>query len=88
MHLLPAADLERWAKFENPNKMPTMLSDLAKDFLKEEQKQRRCQIENLIARIETDQQYGLGATGLFWGFLRKTDPGSRMHSLVIKRLDE
>ena len=46
-----------------------MLSDLAKDFLKEEQKQRRNQIENLIARIETDQQYGLGSTGLFWSWL-------------------
>jgi len=28
----------------------------------------------------------IGATT--WGFLRKTDPGSRTHSLVIKRLDE
>lgn len=56
-------------EFENPNKMATLLSDLAKDFLKEEQKQRRNQIENLIGRIETDQQYGLGATGLFWSWL-------------------
>jgi hypothetical protein len=56
-------------EFENPKKMPIQLSDLAKDFLKEEQKQRRTQIENLIGRIETDQQYGLGITGLVWSWL-------------------
>jgi hypothetical protein len=45
------------------------LPDLAKDFLKEEQKQRRQEIENLIGRIESDKQYGLIITGLIWSWL-------------------
>jgi hypothetical protein len=45
------------------------LPDSAKDFLKEEQKQRRQGIENLIGRIESDQRYGLIITGLIWSWL-------------------
>jgi hypothetical protein len=45
------------------------LPDSAKDFLKEEQRQRRQEIENLIGRIESDQRYGLIITGLIWSWL-------------------
>jgi hypothetical protein len=45
------------------------LSEVAKDFLKEEQKQRRQEIENLIARIENDMKIGLIGTGVIWSWL-------------------
>lgn len=45
------------------------LGDPAKEFFKEEQKQRRAEIENLIGRIEGDQRYGLVVTGLVWSWL-------------------
>jgi hypothetical protein len=45
------------------------LSDLAKDFLKEEQKQRRQEIERYIGQIESDQRYGLIITGVIWSWL-------------------
>jgi hypothetical protein len=45
------------------------LPDSAKDFLKEEQKQRRQEIERLIGQIEGDQRYGLLITGLIWSWL-------------------
>jgi hypothetical protein len=48
---------------------PPSLSDEAKDYLKEEQKQRRQQIENLIASIESDQKNGLIFTGAIWSWL-------------------
>ena len=44
-------------------------SELADDYLKEEQKQRRQEIENLIARIESDQRNGLIFTGAIWSWL-------------------
>ena len=44
-------------------------SDLAKDYLKEEQKQRRQEIESLITRIESDQRNGLIFTGAIWAWL-------------------
>jgi hypothetical protein len=47
---------------ETPKAVPS-LCELAKDYLKEEQKQRRTEIENLIARIESDQRNGLIFTG-------------------------
>jgi hypothetical protein len=45
------------------------LSPLAWDYLKEEQKQRRQKIENLICRIESDQRNGLLFTGAIWAWL-------------------
>jgi hypothetical protein len=45
------------------------LSDSAKDFLKEEHKYRRQEIENLIARLESDQKNGLIFTGAIWAWL-------------------
>ena len=45
------------------------LPDSAKDFLKEEQKQRRQEIERLIGQMESDQRYGLIITGLIWSWL-------------------
>jgi hypothetical protein len=38
-------------------------------FLLEEQKQRRAEIENLIKRIEDDQRFGLVITGAIWSWL-------------------
>jgi hypothetical protein len=48
---------------------PQIMDDFAKDFLKEEQKQRRTELETQIARIEGDQRYGLVITGLIWSWL-------------------
>jgi hypothetical protein len=45
------------------------LRDPAKDFLKEEQKQRRQEIDKLIERIEGDQRYGVIITGVIWSWL-------------------
>jgi hypothetical protein len=45
------------------------MPDSAKDYLKEEQKQRRQEIENLIARNESDQRHGLIITGVIWSWL-------------------
>ncbi len=44
-------------------------SSLTKEYLKEEQKQRRQEIENLIERTESDQKNGLVITGAFWAWL-------------------
>lgn len=47
----------------------TTLPDFAKDYLKEEQKQRRQEIENFITRIENDQRNTLVIIGVFWSWL-------------------
>ncbi len=44
-------------------------SSLTKEYLKEEQKQRRQELENLIQRTESDQKNGLLITGAFWAWL-------------------
>jgi hypothetical protein len=44
-------------------------SSLTKEYLKEEQKQRRQELENLIQRTESDQKNGLLITGAFWARL-------------------
>lgn len=41
---------------------------LAVEFLKEEQKQRRAEIENILKRVEDDQRYALLITGVFWSW--------------------
>ena len=45
------------------------LADLAPDFLKEEQKQRRQELENKILAIETDQRNTLIGIGAYWGYV-------------------
>src|SRR5262245_59804904 len=39
------------------------------NYLREEQKQRREEIAEFGARIESDRQYGLLATGVYWSWL-------------------
>lgn len=39
------------------------------EFLLEEQKQRRLEIEKMLARMETDQRLGLISTGALWSWL-------------------
>lgn len=41
----------------------------AKDYLQEEQKQRREEIEHLIERTESDQRNALLLTGAFWAWM-------------------
>jgi hypothetical protein len=48
---------------------PDPLAQRAADWLKEEQKQRRQEIENIIGRIEGDQRNGLLLTGVVWAWL-------------------
>jgi len=45
------------------------LSSPARNYLKEEQKQRRQEIERLIERTEADQKNGLIVTGAVWAWL-------------------
>ena len=45
------------------------LSEIAKDFLKEEQKQRRQEIDFLIEKTESDQKSGLIITGAYWAWI-------------------
>jgi hypothetical protein len=47
----------------------TLIPDPTKDYLKEEQKQRRQEIDHLTAKLEDDQRYGLIITGAVWGWL-------------------
>jgi hypothetical protein len=47
----------------------TLIPDATKDYLKEEQKQRRQEIDHLMAKIEDDQRYGLIITGAVWSWL-------------------
>jgi hypothetical protein len=47
----------------------TLIPDVTKDYLKEEQKQRRQEIDHLMAKIEDDQRYGLIITGAVWSWL-------------------
>ena len=54
---------------EDTQNLPSLRDELSKKFLKEEQKQRRQELENLIARIESDQRNGLLFTGAIWGWL-------------------
>ncbi|MGH8475184.1 MAG: hypothetical protein ACRER2_05340 [Methylococcales bacterium] len=46
-----------------------LLVQRAEDWHKEEQKQRRQEIENVIGRIEGDQRNGLLLTGAVWAWL-------------------
>jgi hypothetical protein len=54
---------------EDTQNRPSLPGELTREFLKEEQKQRRQELENLIARIESDQRNGLLFTGPIWGWL-------------------
>jgi hypothetical protein len=45
------------------------LPEPQKTFLLEEQKQRRSEIDTLIARMDRDQRYGLIITGVMWSWL-------------------
>jgi hypothetical protein len=58
------------------------MPDSAKDYLKEEQKQRRQEIENLIARNESDQRHGLIITGVIWSWLRRIQKVSSILTLI------
>ena len=53
----------------SPSPQITLLPDATRDYLKEEQKQRRQEIEHLMAKIEDDQRYGLIITGAIWSWL-------------------
>jgi hypothetical protein len=43
----------------------TLIPDATKDYLEEEQKQRRQEIDHLMAKIEDDQRFGK-ASKAFW----------------------
>ncbi len=69
---------------EDTSKPVPPLSDLAKDYLKEEQKQRRQEIENMSARRESDQRDGLIITGAIWSWLAThTDKLDRNNFAVV-----
>jgi hypothetical protein len=59
------------------------LSDVAKDYLKEEQRQRRQEIENFLTRIETDQRNALFGMGVFCSWLILSAIDMQLKKIII-----
>jgi hypothetical protein len=57
------------ATSDKPPEDKSHLSDVAKDFLKEEHKQRRQEIGENLTRMEGDHRNGLILTGAIWSWL-------------------
>lgn len=58
----------------------------SKEFLLEEQKQRRLEIEKMLARMETDQRLGLIFTGALWSWAavnRSAVQGAALYVMLI-----